>query len=1142
MFNRFRNLSEELPDSQSESSAELRDYAFGTPERLLGIREKIERQNLPVLERRVDLSDAIERNLETAEPLLLQGEPGSGKSLITPVVLLEVLEKQRRIPKVMVMEPRRDAASMVAEGVAAITGKSFGDEVGFSTSENKQIGPHTKIGTMTSGIFLRRLIEGNFTKEKVGALVVDELHEGSLEYHLVLGLLKLAKQKGELPFLMLMSATLDTEKVNKFLDLNSEHNLKIEGRSHPVEVEYAKETKAEYGKQDKLAYIDQAVEVAVKEYKQTQTGDMLIFMPGEFEIQKTISALKQSHAFNDSVEILSLSGALSPEQRFYTLSDKKPENIQRRIIVSTNIAESSVTVPGVTVVVDSCRKRVVVYDPETQINRTVTELISQDEAKQRAGRAGRVQAGKAIRLVTEEEYKKMPEHPTSEINRVNLAQAYLRIKSLGIDPEHFPFIDPPQEGALKAAKRELIGLSLLTANGKLNELGERVSEMPFEPRVGKMLLEAEQRGIPQEGLLLAALTREKSILLGPTKQDEERYGGKIYARARIANLQKQFEASGSDWHKMLNVFLAAMNEGVFTVSQNIHNSNYQQIKNSFRDWCKEHYLNDRALTHIAYKVLEYSKHTGIEVEGWSLAEGLRNLDNRKLTEVLFSGFSDKLMYLFGRGYGMVGEGEQLDDIEVSPASVNFQDRPRMCVAESVTEGSGGSSGQKRFYAHMLHPITLQDVQRVRPDLISEEKESTSIFLDRRGTIYEYYGLYLKYKKQKIYLEQEARERKNLSPEEKAYVERIAEINRRIQAAKLELASIREKKQLFDIPFYSDLGLSRVEGVFSRGTVDIFGKDVSPDQHLTTAERALTLVENGIAEQQESLKELEELYDESLKLEKQVGALWQEKFHGISYKVYDLSKKDFEDMESRLQLARKVLRLLPPKSVKLEDGSVAYDVTSGPDINPELAHRLLKKLVEELSILESGVVRVSEQEIGLVESKRKELNKACEQGWTTETQSLLAEKIGFMTATALNYLSTTEKKDPERSKIQGFVNSFNDLEQETNRQLDRPIVILGKLNNQEGALQRLVSARGRKQSSGFDEDWKIKYESAWLSCSNVVDSDELASEYINAGFVNRDAVIKKLREFCESNLNRYILGDSKDIDLTRQVENILETLV
>lgn len=716
-------------DEQEVDDRVVEEYAQSDRQRQL--REKIQAQDLPVSRRREEVSATLKHAIQAGNGItLLQGETGSGKSLFSPLIFRKLLRQLGRKHSVVVMQPRRDAASGVARAMAAVADETLGETIGFSTSEMKAVRRNTEIFVVTPGIFLRYLMSGELRSSDVGAIIVDELHEGSIDYHLALGLMRLMQQRGELPPTLLTSATLHKERIQNFFELPEDQYLKVEGRAHPVTKQFAE--RAHEATKGKYEYIRLAAE-EVKQAGQTGRGDILVFMPGAREISDCINQIK---AFQLSgVEVLPLHGGLSPKDRDYALSGDKPNGVRRRVIVATNIAETSVTVPGITLVVDSCRERSVRFNPSTGIEELGTSFISKDQAEQRAGRAGRVQPGECIRIVTAEDFEGLAQHPESEIRRSNLAHVILRLKRLGIEPTTFPFIEPPDSTALQGGEKELRALGALDQDSQLTARGRLMGEMPFEPRIARMLLEAKERKCLESTLVLAAFEREGNVLLGPSRKDEENASGydeksrRLNARKAVQSIQNRFDRGGSDWLKALNVFAEALDNGVLEAMRRDHSPEGRVAQGKFRKWCDQYYLKAEALTHIAYRLQDYARYAGIQIDFKKLRDQLKSANDVDLGCVIVSSHPDQILYLYDAvglpGYRKLTDGYAAGEINLSPGSESFDLKPKLCISGQISQGRG--SGRKgaeimRNYAQSVHPVSFEVLRQTLPHLVQERTE------------------------------------------------------------------------------------------------------------------------------------------------------------------------------------------------------------------------------------------------------------------------------------------------------------------------------------------------------------------------------------------------------------------------------------
>ncbi len=741
---------EETASESSDHDQNERQYA--TDFRQNELRTRIEEQRLPVSERLSDLVEALVACKERKGTVLLQGETGSGKSIYSPIAVREALSQLGLPDRTIMMQPRRDAARGVARAVAAILREELGEGVGFSTSEAKEIRPETKTGIVTPGIFLRYIKEGQLTNRDVGAIIIDELHEGSIEYHLALGLIKLMQQRGESPLLLLTSATLDKEKIMSYFGLDEEDYLRIEGRTYPVEKSFLPEQGPEGAGRTKApndSYLKSTALEVNRLLDEGGDGDILVFLPGAREIREVMAAIRP----DPTVEVLPLHGVLSPDERDRALSGKRQRGIRRKVIVSTNIAETSVTIPGIKVVVDSGRQRSVRFNPDTGINETGTEFISKDQAEQRAGRAGRISSGICRRIYTEGQFDSFLDHPESEIKRKNISNVVLQTKAIGIEPEDFPFIEPPEKSSIDEAVRELQSLGALDDEKSLTHLGYEMSELPFEPRLARMILFAkEERCLPQ-ALVIAAFAREGDVLLGPTRKDIEQSDGfseadkKRAARRKVQSIQAGFERGGSDFMKYLNIFAEAIDHGVFEASRNDGGPEARRISDGFEDWCRSKYLRSTALRHIAYKLQDYTRYLNRGKDGAektfldhsTLADELTQRNDGTVAATILSAYPDKLLYRSSQGHGLP-EYRPLSGaskaINFSPGSSAFDAAPALCIAGSIQEGKGTFKGSEitRNYARDIQPIGIAEMRKVLPRLLQEEARGSRYDKDKDEVI------------------------------------------------------------------------------------------------------------------------------------------------------------------------------------------------------------------------------------------------------------------------------------------------------------------------------------------------------------------------------------------------------------------------
>jgi ATP-dependent helicase HrpA len=444
---------------------------------------------LPITARREDIVSAIRSN----QVVVIAGETGSGKTTQIPKMCLEAglgIEA-----KIGCTQPRRVAALSISRRIAEELNVTWGREVGCKIRFDDRSSAQTYIKLMTDGILLAET-QGDPLLSEYNCLIVDEAHERSLNIDFLLGYLKgLLARRQDLK-LVITSATIDTAAFSRAF--NNAPIIEASGRLYPVEVIYAPldEASEEAGE---LTYVDAAVRVTEQIMTGPDAGDVLIFMPGERDIRETCDLLEGR--FGGEAEIIPLFGMLSAgeQQRVFAACDR------RKIVVATNIAETSLTIPGIRFVVDSGLARISRYNPRTRTKRLPVEPISQSSANQRKGRAGRVQDGVCIRLYAEADFAARSAYTQPEIQRANLAEVILRMKAFGLgDIETFPFVNPPPPAAIDGGYRLLQELGALDETRQLTALGDNLSRLPIDPTLGRMLLQSQAEHAVHELLIIAA--------------------------------------------------------------------------------------------------------------------------------------------------------------------------------------------------------------------------------------------------------------------------------------------------------------------------------------------------------------------------------------------------------------------------------------------------------------------------------------------------------------------------------------------------------------------------------------------------------------------------------------------------------------
>ncbi|WP_188783928.1 ATP-dependent RNA helicase HrpA [Nocardioides phosphati] len=544
--------------------------------------------DLPVSARRDDIAAAIRDH----QVVVIAGETGSGKTTQLPKICLELGRGVggREGKLIGHTQPRRIAARSVAERIAEELGTELGDVVGYQVRFTDRTSPTSRVKLMTDGILLAEM-QRDRKLEKYDTIIIDEAHERSLNIDFLLGYLKrLLPQRPDLKVIV-TSATIDVERfAEHFADPRTGEPapvIEVSGRTFPVEVRYRPLMQEELDGEGEPVVRDQteAIVAAVKELSAEGPGDILCFLPGEREIRDTADALRTALGIKKDdrrglVEIVPLFSRLSAADQHKVFSP----HTGRRIVLSTNVAETSLTVPGIKYVVDAGVARISRYSARTKVQRLPIEPISQASANQRSGRCGRVSSGIAIRLYSEEDFLGRPEFTDPEILRTNLASVILQMASLRLgDIAKFPFVEKPDSRNVQAGVQLLEELGALSTAGsvshdgrqqgpRLTRLGQRLARLPLDPRLGRMILEAERLGCVREVLVIAAALS--------LQDPRERPGDDRPAdQARAAQLHARFKVDGSDFLAWLQLW------------RHLKESQKEMGSSAFRRMCRDEFLN-----------------------------------------------------------------------------------------------------------------------------------------------------------------------------------------------------------------------------------------------------------------------------------------------------------------------------------------------------------------------------------------------------------------------------------------------------------------------------------------------------------------------------------------------------------------------
>ncbi|WP_217376288.1 ATP-dependent RNA helicase HrpA [Paenarthrobacter ureafaciens] len=689
---------------------------------------------LPVSERREDLMAAIAANQVT----IIAGETGSGKTTQIPKMCLELgLGEQGLIGHT---QPRRLAARTVAERIASELGVEIGQEVGFQVRFTGEVSAATKVKLMTDGILLAEIQRDKLLR-KYSTIIIDEAHERSLNIDFILGYLKRILPKRPDLKVIITSATIDPERfANHFgTDTAPAPIIEVSGRTYPVEIRYrplSQPANPDAEESDDELEEDRdpldAVCDAVDELAQEAPGDILVFLSGEREIRDAAEAINgriQSNRRLAGTEVLPLYARLSLQEQHRVFNPGG----KRRIILATNVAETSLTVPGIKYVIDTGTARISRYSHRTKVQRLPIERVSQASANQRSGRCGRVSEGIAIRLYSEEDFESRPHFTDPEILRTNLAAVILQMTAMGVarspkDVENFPFVEPPESRAINdgvTLLRELGALSVSKPEGPsgpsagkqgknrggrgpgrdgggLTAIGQKLAQLPVDPRLGRMIVEAGKRGCVREVMILAAALTIQDPRERPT--DKQQLAAEKHARFRDEN---------SDFTGYLNLW------------------NYVQEKQrelsstQFRRLCRTefiNYLRVREWQDLFTQLRQLAKPLGITLDTKREADPVGHHDDIHIS--LLSGLLSHIGVLDERKREYAGaRGTRF---AIFPGSALFKKSPAFVMAAELVETS-------RLWARVAAKFDPLWAELVAPHLV-KRSYSEPHWSSRQGAV------------------------------------------------------------------------------------------------------------------------------------------------------------------------------------------------------------------------------------------------------------------------------------------------------------------------------------------------------------------------------------------------------------------------
>ena len=595
------------------------------------------RKTLPAWEAKANIIKLIKEN----QIVIIQGETGSGKTTQIPQFLLEAGYNEG----IACTQPRRVAAMSVAKRVSEEMDVELGMQVGYTVRFDDQSSKFTLIKYLTDGMLLREATIDPKLK-RYGVIIIDEAHERTLATDIIFGFLKeLLPQRKELKVIV-MSATID---IQKFQDYFQAPLILIPGRMYPVEINYLKEPTDDY--------IESSIKYVINIHEKEGPGDILLFLTGEEEIEQTCTSIRNElEELGDSVgpaDVIPMYSTLPPQQQqriFDPPPISKGNKPGRKIIVSTNIAESSITIDGIVYVIDPGFSKQKVFNPRMRMESLLISPISQESAEQRAGRAGRTRPGKCYRLYTEDSFKnELKKSTIPEILRSNITSVVLNLKKLGIDDlVHFDFIDPPAPETMMRALEMLNYLGAIDDEGNLTELGSNMNQLPLEPELSKMVLSGVKYKCINEILTIASLMSVQNPFLRPRgkeqKADEEK---------------SKFTSHLGDHFTILIAY-----------------NNYK-LNGAQKKWCIERYLNYRtmkAADSIRDQLQNILLRMNIKIPQSDWSPIIKPKKAKKIIKSLIEGYFAQIAHLETGGYYITVRDNQY--VFIHPSSVLHDGKPK----------------------------------------------------------------------------------------------------------------------------------------------------------------------------------------------------------------------------------------------------------------------------------------------------------------------------------------------------------------------------------------------------------------------------------------------------------------------------------
>lgn len=677
----FERLLSSLQASLAKSAA--------TVERLKALPLRLEFDaGLPITGHREEIARAVASN----QVVVVCGATGSGKTTQLPKICIEA--GRGTFGLIGHTQPRRIAARAIADRLAVELGTQVGAAVGYQVRFTERTGPDCRVKLMTDGILLREL-EHDRRLRRYDTLIIDEAHERNLNIDFLLGVLRrLLPQRPELR-VIITSATIDPQRFADFF--GGAPVIEVSGRSYPVEVRYRPLLRAssfndegEVAEETELS-LPEGIVSAVRELDRSARGDVLVFLPGEKQIREADEALSKAKLLH--TEVLPLYSRLSTrdQERIFE------KHSARRVVLATNVAETSLTVPGIRYVIDSGLARISRYSVRGKVQRLPIEPISRASADQRKGRCGRETEGICIRLFAEDEFALRPEFTPPEILRTNLASVILQMATLGLgEPEEFPFVDPPDTRLINDGYRLLQELKAVDDTRVVTSLGRQIASLPVDPRLARMLIAAGHHGCVAEMLILTAFL---------ASQDP---------RERPSDAQQQADQKHATYADPRSDFVTVLN-----LWKNFHEQSAALSGNQLRKWCRENFLS-------FVRMREWQE---LQRQLSEITEDLKLTVNQVAAE--YGDLHQAILTGFLGGIGALDERREYEGARgtrfvIAPGTALASRPPKWVVAASLMETT-------RLYARMVAAVEPQWIEAAGAHLV-KRSYSEPHWVEERGYV------------------------------------------------------------------------------------------------------------------------------------------------------------------------------------------------------------------------------------------------------------------------------------------------------------------------------------------------------------------------------------------------------------------------